>query len=280
MSVSICSNCGAPLNSSKNNRFVVCDYCTTANSNFSTFEDYSIVKKAKSKLPDEINDIMIAYKLKEYDDVKRLCLKILDSDPHEWMALTYLAISSFWLGKDDYSHLDDVKKKIDKAMMLSENNEFVFDASSKIANHIIAFCIKNKVYGEDFKIAITAFGQARELCELEQESLETINKYCITAYEYQMKKLEDIASKAKSDYDPPYVSIDNIGSIVDFTKDTIILENYYLHGMLHYEKNKTKSYASSLLTKLLGIEEVLRSKGSLIPGKRITFTMFGKIKVL
>jgi len=274
-----CINCGANLNVDTLSKYIKCDYCKTFNSNFSAFDKVDSLLVKTDKNEDVYKNLNLSFKLKDYSDVKKISNNILNENPNSWIALTYLSIAEFWLGYDDFKHLENLYGLIEKAKLLSNNNELVVDAANKIANDIIVFGTKNRFYGDEIKNALFAFKIARKMSTLDPESEECLKIYLLKAFEYQKNQLEKLLAKNKKDYDPPYISLTNIFEFGSFYNNKEILEYFYLHAKIHLEKGKSKSYYNELLNKLKNVEDILKSLNSEVIGKNISFSFFGEISI-
>ncbi len=274
-----CINCGANLNVDTLSKYVKCDYCKTFNSNFSAFDKVESLMIKTDKNVDVYKNLYLSFKLKDYPNVKKISNNILNENPNSWIALTYLSIAEFWLGYDDFKHLENLYDLIEKAKLLSDNNELVVDAANKIANNIVVLGTKNCIYGNEIKNALFAFKIARKMSILDPESEECLKKYLLKAFEYLKNQLNNLLEKNKKDYDPPYISLMNIFEFGSFYNNKEVLEYFYLHAKIHLEKGKSKSYYNELLNKLKKVEAILKSLNSDVIGKNISFSFFGKISI-
>jgi hypothetical protein len=247
-----CLNCGAPLENDYSSKYIKCKYCKTINSNFTPIERIDDLLKDTNEPTDLIKSLQMSYKLKDYETMKTICMEILNKNHNSWVAFTYLAVSEFWLGYDDYRHIDKVKEIILKAKILSNENELVIDIADKIANNIILLASKNEVYGEEFQDAIYAINIAREISSLDTETIETLNKYLEESFIYQYNNLNSMLIRDKIDYDPPYISLQNIYELCLISNKLEFLEFFYLHAKVHLSNGKTKSYYNDLFEQFRG----------------------------
>ena len=186
-----CRNCGANLDLNTSNKYITCNYCSTANSNYSPFEDVdSLIVVSKNKDLDILKNVVLSFKLKEYEEVIDLADNILRENPSSWVAMTYKALSLFWLGSDNFSHLNDVSTLLEKAKILSDNNEFVIDAVQAIANDAVVLACKNELYGDDLINSLDAFSFCKGLISLKVDSIEKMNDYCNRSFEKIKSSLE------------------------------------------------------------------------------------------
>ncbi len=277
MSSISCVNCGASLNSDTSAKYIKCEYCKSLNSNFSAFNNIEALLTASDTGDDVYKDLQLSYKLQDYPSVKGICEKLLGKTPNSWIALTYLSIAEFWLGYDDFDHLDRIHKYLEKAKLISNNNELPVDAANKIANNIIVLGAKNKTYGDDLKNAISAFKIAHKLSSIDAESEECLLKYVNQAFDYQKNNLDSLITKNKKDYDPPYISLMNVYELMCLSNRKDISEYFYLHSKIHLSKGQTKSYFNDLLKKTKDTESKLRTMGSDVVGKSLSFNFMGKL---
>lgn len=277
MSTINCLNCDAPITIISNSKYIKCEYCKSLNSNFSSLDNIDDLLKETDSSENPINDILINYKLKDYNSLRKICQTILNNNPDSWVALIYNAVADFWLGYDDFSHLDAVKKSILKAKLLSKENELVIDTANKIANNIVLLGAKNDEYGEDFQNAIRAFYIAFDISLFDDDTKTTLYNYLHKSFIYQKNKLNDLLNKSKSDYDPPYISLQNLYEICKLTNTKEYYEYYYLHSKIHIKKCKSKSYYDDFMNNVKNIEKQLIEMKSDVVGKCITFNFLGKI---
>ena len=192
--------------------------------------------------------------------------------PASWIAMTYLALAKFWLGTDDYSHIPEVIKILNKAENLSKRNEFVLDAIEKIANNSTIFCSKhNKLYGQDLDNSINIFNLFIDNNILNNEAKEYINEYCLKSYDRYKKELvsmEKRLSKSQA-YNPPYTAVKNLYHLGIISENDDILKYFYIQSEYHKHHNKTKSYFSDLEKMSDKVSNILLNKNISLPKVKI-----------
>ena len=270
-----CVNCGGNINATSLTKYIICEYCGSRNSNFLINVKNSINTIENNISSDEFDSLNNEYNFKDYESTIILAKKILDKNQNSWIALTYLAISEFWMGTDDFSHLDRVKKYITKAKIISDNNEIVLDTANQISNNCVILGVKNKYYGEELKSAIYAFNSAVEISTLDETSQKILEEYIKEAYFYQKDILSKLLKKNKKDYEPPLVNINCLYDLFKLHQFEDMGEFLYLHLKILIEKSKSKSYYKELCTKLENIESTLIKMENKIVGKSIKFSIFG-----
>jgi len=274
-----CANCGAPLNRNSSDKYITCDYCKAENANFSTFEELDLSKFSSTQGADIYKNLALAFKLNDFANVRTLSNSILSSDYSSWIAVTYLALSEFWLGFDDFSHVPVVLGHLEKARLLSDNNEFVVDAGAKIGNNLVLLGVKNDHFGTGLRNSVNAFIAAQSLIGIDGHAKEVLDAYVKKAYSFQLEKLSGLMEKGKADYDPPYLAVQLLFDLAKLVDSVEIFETFYLHGKVHSVKNFTKSYASDLAENLRVAEKRLQKAGSAMVGKSISFSIFGKVQI-
>ncbi|MBN1638820.1 MAG: hypothetical protein JW866_07625 [Ignavibacteriales bacterium] len=275
-----CINCGASLKLDSHDKYIKCDYCQSYNSNFSSFDNIDLYLKNCDKSNNIFFDLQTAYKKDDFNKVKEISLSILTNSPESWIALTYLSIADFWLGYDDFSHVENIYGNLLLALKYSDNNEFVVDVSNKISNDIVVLGAKNQCYGEEFQHSINAFKIAQKISNFNDEAKKCIENYLNKAFQYQKVKLENLLNKNKKDYDPPYVSINALFNICYFIENKEILEFLYIHTKIHLDKGKTKSYFEILKNNLIQIENKLKLHKSKLVDKSISIGSNGIIRII
>ena len=272
-----CISCGATIDLNSTQKYVKCTYCGVSNANFTPFEIVDLHFDRTNIEPNDYEKLALLFKLKEYTKLKFLAESIIEKNPISWVGLVYLALADFWTGLDDFEHLASVSVSLDKARILSDNNEFVVDACSKISNDIIVCACKNEIYGDDLINALNAFQCALKICSIDESTKKNMLDYCERVFVYIEGKLQDLLSKNKKDYDPPLTMLNNLFALMEITKNLKYAEFCYLHCPFHIAKNSSKSYFNSMKEKFQSIEIVLKSNNSLIVGKSIKFNLFGKM---
>lgn len=280
-----CINCGADLNIDSNEKFITCEYCGSNISNFTLFEKTNIVLEKSGIDNSEIKtdkqsiQILALYlKNKNYHQVDHITDKVLEEHPNSWLALTYKAIALFWLGTEDFSHLESVNGILETAAELSDNNELVINIKEQIANDLVTIAVKKGKYGNDLIEALKALSISKELIpELNDSANNLINEFCFNSFAFLR---DGINSKVKRDgkyFDVPVITLNNIYSLGMLIPDKEILEFFYLYAYWHLNKNQDKSYVNELKKKIISTESILKELDSNITGKRLYFSLFGNL---
>jgi len=260
---------------STNERYIKCQYCGTVVGNFSPFEkaDFLVSStKIKSKEAAILRIIVLSYKSKDYEELLDNCNKALIDAPDLWFAMTYKAIAMFWLGCDDYEHLDSVRKTLERALILSDNNEFVLHASDSIANSMVVLASKHDISGIELETALRVFVAAQGMGKLHTETIEKMNDFLQRAYLRIKKDINAMVEREGKNMDIPWTTMSRLLEISHLSNENNdILNDCWLFGNWQYEKNKNKSWAKSLLAELEKIRIKLEKSGSDIVNKRITF---------
>lgn len=270
-----CTNCGANIDNAGTDRFIKCEYCGSSFGNFTPFGEFDIVaSRVEHNDSDTLKLLALSFKMKDYDDVLKLSDRLLEKNLCDWIALTYKGIALFWLGYDNFFHLDDILKLLSKAKTLSNNNEFVLNAIDNIANDTIIFAAKNEIVGKDLENSLRAINTSKQLTKLRDESVTCMTNYCTRAFDQYKMNFEHLIKRDKKNFDPPITALRNIYEIAILTNDQTILESFYLYATFHLSKNGTKSYFNDLSDKLATVENILKGMHSQILGKKIQFTNF------
>jgi|JI10StandDraft_1071094.scaffolds.fasta_scaffold76881_2 hypothetical protein len=274
-----CLNCGANLDISTPEDYIKCSYCGSVLANYGSFKNLQ-QRLADSSSPDDLSQMAQLLLVKDYEGLQQLAEKVLKSNPLSVVAMVYRAIAFFWLGYDNFSHLDEILTILNKAQTLSDNNEIVVRAREAICNDIVVLAAKNEIYGDDLVVSLRALKIASQMSALKKESQEALKSYCTKAFERYKANLEELVLKQKKDYDPPSQSIMNLLDMVDyFETDQGKLEFIYLHSEYHLSKNKSKSYHEKLSMKLGSVAKLLEKMRSDVKDKRLTFNFLGKLTV-
>jgi len=269
-----CINCGAALDVSSLQRYIKCQYCGSVVGNFTPFEKADFLtstSKVKTKESALLKNIALSFKLKDYEDLLENCNKALDISPDLWFAMTYKAIAIFWLGSDDYEHIESVQKTLDRALILSENNEFVLHAVDSIANSMVVLACKHEIAGSELETALKVFVSAKQMGSLHPETDEKMKEFLDRAYARIKKDIESLVQRDGKSMDIPWTTMNRMIEICHLNETKEILEDCWLFGNWQYEKNKTKSWASTLQKEIEAIKIKLEAGNSDVVNKRITF---------
>lgn len=265
-----CINCGADLNINTHDEYVRCEYCETIIGNYTPFENIEfVIDKSSDRDARIVESLLLSFKIRDYEDVLKSSRQILHNYPNSWLALTYQAIALFWLGYDNFTHLDDVLKSLNKARVLSNNDDFVLQAINVIANDLVIVASKNEIYGEDLENSLYAFFIVSSLTSVKAESKQIMLNYCQKAFMRYQNNSENLIKRDKKGYDPPITGLNNIYSMACLLDSQEMYEYFYLHGKFHLSKNKSKSYYSALQDKIIQTERILNEKKSSVVGKII-----------
>jgi hypothetical protein len=245
-----CVSCGASVEiTNELDKYVKCSYCDTSNANFKSFESISSIKDKYSEedIDDELLD-GIVYNLQhqDYKEVNNLALKYKNKKPNSWIALTYLALSEFWLGTNDFNHLKKVFLNLNKAQEISNNSELVLDAFEKIANNTAILASKNKCYGPELESSVTAIEIIKDKKILGEAGEDVIKNYLEDAVNFIKDEAKSDISKDTKNFDIKTSRINVLYRIVKITENKEQRILFYLLSLIHINKNKTKSYIKEL----------------------------------
>lgn len=265
-----CIKCSADLHINTHDLYVRCECCGTIIGNYTSFENIEFVlDKSSGRDVRIVESLLLSFKIRDYEDVLKSSQQILHNYPDSWLALTYQAVALFWLGYDNFTHLNDVLKLLNKAKILSNNNEFVLQAIELIANDLVVIASKNEIYGEDLENSLYAFFIVSSLTSVKAESKQIMLDYCQKAFMRYQNNFENLIKRDKKNYDPPITGLNNIYSMACLLDSQEMYEYFYLHGKFHLSNNKSKSYYSDLQNKIYQTEKVLNEKKSPVVGKII-----------
>lgn len=282
-----CINCGADLKIDSNEKFINCEYCGSTIANFALFEKTNIVLE-KSGINDlkvntgvqSIQILALYLKNKNYCQVNSITDKVLEEHPDSWLALAYKAIALFWLGTEDFSHLESVKGILETAVELSNNNELAINIKEQIANDLVTIAVKKDEYGNDLIEAIKALLISKELIpKLNDNAYNLRNKFCYNSFIFLKNYINDKVKRDRKYFDVPVISLDNIYFLGILTRNKEILEYFYLYANWHLNKNQGKSYINKLQDKITATESILKELNSNIIGKRLSFSLFGNLSI-
>jgi len=265
-----CINCGADLDINIHDEYIRCEYCKTLVGNYAPFEKIEFVlDKSSDRDARIVESLLLSFRIRDYEDILKSSQQMLNNYPDSWLALTYQAIALFWLGYDNFTHLDEVLKLLNKANILSNNNQFVLQAIDIIANDLVVIAAKNEIYGDDLENSLYAFFIMSSLTSVKADSKKIMLDYCQKAFLRYQNNFENLIKRDKNNYDPPITGLNNIYSMAYLLDNQDMYEYFYLHGKFHLSKNKSKSYYSDLQNKINRTEIVLNDKESPIVGKII-----------
>lgn len=275
-----CPNCGSNVKVDHDEqRYIDCSYCESSIGNFSPFEKAKTLIANIDKKDGDFDRVTSHFENQEYELLDELVSEILKKQPNNWVAMTYRAISLFWLGYDNFTHLNDVFKILEKAEKLSDKNELVVKTRDLLSNDIFLVACKNEKYGDDLKNTLFAFEQALLLGQPVKKNMDKMLAYCQAVASSTLTQVDRLIKRDKRDFNPPYSAVNTIFKLAKLTKKTELYEKFYLYGNLHKEKNKNKSYLPELKKNIDNATEFLEKEKSNILGKSITFGLIGKIKI-
>ena len=261
-----CVKCGANLSIKKDNKFTTCEYCGTPNANFTAYESINL-KKINDGSADKkgLEKLALCLKLKDYFLLKENSEEFLKKYPGSWIAMTYLAISEFWTGFDDFKHIGRVKNILLKAIKLSNSSEFVLDAKNSIENNSLVIATKSNLYGNDLINSLKIFDNFLNEENINNENTLLVKEYLTKAFEKYKIDLDKLYNSTSSTYDPPYIAVRNLFDIAIITDNEEILLYFYTQSTLHIRQNETKSYIKELIKKKTTVEDLLKSKNVDLP---------------
>jgi len=278
-----CVNCGGSLDFDNNSKYIKCKYCRTLNSNFQPLGSLDEFKVMLNDIGIDENELVNTINLfddKDYDGLLSYTDRILRDKPTAWFPLIYRSVSLFWLGYDNFNHIDSIFTTINKSIERSKRNELAIDIKDKLVNDIIVLACKNEHYGEDLRISLDVMLKTiNEGDIIQQETIDKMNEYCTEAYNKILSHFENIILRDKKEFDPPYLALKNLYKISKITKQITYGEKFYLYSKFHLTKNKNKSYANELNEYITEVTNFLNSQESQVVGKNLTFDFFGKIKI-
>jgi hypothetical protein len=245
-----CVSCGASVEITNDlEKFVKCGYCGTSNANFKSFENITSIKNNYSEedIDSELLD-GIVYNLQHHDykEVHNLALKYKNKKPNSWIALTYLALSEFWLGANDFTHLSNVFLNLNKAQEISDNNELVLDAFEKIINDTAVIASKNKHYGPELEASLTAFELILKKNLLSEESHKLFIDYLHKAVGFMKEEASAALKKDKDNFDTKSSRIQSLYRISLIQQDIETTAFCYFILEIHVRRNQSKSYIKSI----------------------------------
>lgn len=274
-----CLNCGASLDISTVEDYVKCNYCQSVLANYRSFKNLQALSLSSSD-SSEIETMAKLLEINDYEALLQSAEAQLNKQPLSYVAMTYKAIALFWLGYDNFSHLQIIFDILAKAVQVSENNEIVVRAREALCNDIIVLAAKNEIYGDDLVVSLRAFEIATQLSKLKARSEEVLKDYCNKAYHRYKSNLEELILKQKKDYDPPAQAIINLTQMAKyFSGEKECIEFIYLHGKHHLQKNQSKSYYASVKALVDQLGASLTALKSDVVGKSLTFNFLGKLVV-
>jgi len=265
-----CLSCAAILQPDDSKKYLECEYCGTHNANFSKFEvlDFKITNDGSEDLSD-LEKLAVHLSHQDYDVLRNNASIFLKDHPKSWIAMVYKAIGEFWTGHKDFSHLNDVTNLLNRALEISNRNEFVLNAFDRVANNCLILCAKHKnPYGEDLKQSLIIFDYFYS-DNIDESNKKLVIGYCSEAYQKYKKDLDKLFASSTSSYDPPYNAVNNLYYLASITELSEIEEYYYIQTSHHIAQNQTKSYIDDLNKKFNTIKVKLESKVIDLPKVKI-----------
>ena len=277
-----CPNCGAPVPSTSSGLFLVCSHCKSTVGNLAIYGKnrtdtacFSIEEHSG-----EVDQLSLMCVLGDWNGLLDVSNQILTTDPNSVAARCYKALAIFWLGDNEFSHLDIVNKLLCQAKTYAPDDPLVASISDVLANDIMVTAIRNENYGSEFTNAVYALTLANKIGKPSSSVSTQVVSYIQGAVDRLSKEFWMDLRRQKRNYDPPYRSIQLLYQCGWLINNTGCLEYFWLFGSLHAGKNTSKSYSPDLAQQLEITKQMLISKQSEKIQKQIGFDFFGNPKEL
>lgn len=267
-----CQNCSGDLQISVTENFLKCNHCGTYSVNNLLLND-----RMNKNFGDEVNEFEILNLHEDYKTLKDISYDRIRANPKNWLAYFYYAISEYWLGKNDFKHIETVFSHFDKSFQLS-NNEIVIENKDAFANCAVSLATNNKQYGEELSQSLDLFDFINNKgFELTKDIKEQQVKFCHNAIEQIISNIDKELIIKKMNFDITYINLKNLFRLSKFTKSLNHFEKFYLVSRFHLLKHRTKSYYKEIESNINEASIFLKSNNSNILNKSISFNFFGKL---
>lgn len=270
-----CISCGANQTPNDNSGQIKCDYCGS----YSPNESFLFLKLKQKEPQDTSINFEELSEHENYSVLREKCLKSISESPNYWNAYIYLAISEFWLGTNDFKHIEIVFKNFRKSYNISKN-ENILEYINTYAESTISLASHNKHFGEELTNSLNTFRYIDSLnIQLSEDVKEQRIEYCKSAINRFVENIDNGLKIKKDKFDITYNILRDFYYSLAYMTELKYYEKFYLIAKFHLTKNKSKSYVTELNGFINNIQDVLKQDSSTIKGKNITFNMFGKLKI-
>lgn len=267
-----CPNCGGQQSPSIKENFFKCNHCGTISANKLFLNNLMCANFGES-----VNEFEILNAHEDYLTLKDVSYNKIKNNPQSWLAYFYYAIAEYWLGKNDFKHLNNVLNHLNKAFQLS-NNQIVLDYKLALINSAISLASCNKPYGEELTHSLSVFEFAEnEVFDVDKEILVQKIKYCNLAIEKLISSIDSEIVNKKNNFDITYINLKNIFRLAKYTSSVNHYEKFYLFAKFHLAKNKNKTYFKEIESDINFTSKLLSDKNSSVLGKNMMFNFFGKL---
>lgn len=272
-----CINCGGTINSIVAGQVVKCVYCGTSCAWLPTVKAKST---EQTPLSSEMEKLLMVAQMdidaKRYQTASKTLNRAIELDPTCWQAYANLAISTFWLGCADYSHLNEVTALIGKAAQLSDEADFISGVSRAVSYNIAQLVnIKNPA-GDLLFHSVNALKVSKFLVPDFHERDEIIDQFISRQVELISKRFLAQLNRNKKEVDPPKSELLLLGKMLQLATIPLVDHHKYFIAFASYNTKKQDAEIIKLLEH--SIEFYLKTAGTQsVPV--INFPFFGSPQV-
>lgn len=273
-----CINCGATINSQMAGQVVKCEYCGTTSAWIPTIRK---IDTGRHDQTSELGKLLLVAQMdidaKRYESATKTLNRAIEIDPTCWHVYANLAISTFWLGDADYSHLIEVIDFIKKAAELTDEVDVLSGVSRAISYNIAQLVnIKNPA-GELLFRSVGALKTSKDLVPKFLERDEIIDKFVSRQSYLLSKRFMTQLCRDKKETDLPKSDLVLYGTLLELTSTPQIESQ---RDFIAFASFKLKRKQDIEIKKLLDIaiaSYVKYSKSQTIP--TVQFPFIGSPKI-
>ena len=213
-----CPSCGNRENIRDKNTKVKCSFCGAE------FEQMKILSPQKSQsaesntgskeivhsFAEEFLEVEHLIEERRYSDAKEVLLRINERDRKNWQCLGDLAVIEFWLGRDSFEHLNNVRSLIRDAERHSNFDPSIQDLRRTIAFNIVSIISKKELIGSKIKFAIDAMNISKDICPDHPERDELLDSFSKEKFSNLVKIMLRQAKRDGKSYDPSNHDVRNL----------------------------------------------------------------------
>jgi len=243
-----CTNCGAAIRRPSDNAYFQCEYCNAL------VAKYDLSVAAHPALPPErlepltklLGLAQMDVESQDYDAALDKSDRALELEPSAWEALLIKAVAAFWLGRDDFRHMRDVTRLLDRARELSREHPRVHDARKAIAFNVVSISVAKDRTGDHITNALESFAISRGLCTDLPPRDDMVREYSRACANELCSRLTRLMKNQKKQYEPAMNEIDTLRRLVDLLDDLDLCKFYRQHAHRYLERNRTRAHAPLL----------------------------------
>jgi len=274
-----CISCGAEVSGEVLGSLIKCEYCGTTNSFISrvTIEvnasDSEFASDDIRKIQSALNDIDQG----EFADALDVLRDVSSTDNPPPTVFANMAVCTFWLGKDDFSHLPEVLKLLKKASLSSKGSgEIEPFIRSVVYNTAKIATLKNR-YGSNLDNCTSALARTVDLVPNYPDRDELLTEFVKLNSESLVRDVWVHIKRDKKNFDAPRTLVSSLTNLVALDPTAHLEATALALICVNQRKEKFSDVSQSVLSSI-------RERYARVVGKsgdpKIEFPMFSGPKIV